>query len=160
MLPCACSVFILQKTEQKSGTRGNSRVCHWCFCYILTSFVGNCIQQVVGSISKYTNYLMNQPRNPVKKLDSKLHKQLIGWPKISNTARKIQQRWKSAKITTAKFKYAREHVLGHDWLNKITWNCARREKNSYFGERAEFRIPNLFFFYITKKQFFCQNLST
>jgi len=24
--------------------------------------VGNCIQRVVGSNSKYTNYLMNQPR--------------------------------------------------------------------------------------------------
>ena len=58
---------------------------------------------------------MNQLRNPVKKLDSKLPKQRIGWPKISNTARKILQR--SAKITTAKFKYTREQVLGHDWLN-------------------------------------------
>jgi len=73
--------------------------------------VGNCIQWVVGSDSKYTNYLMNQPRNPehtineesqwlktVKQLDSKLQKQRQGWPKILNTARKIQQRWKSAKL--------------------------------------------------------------
>ena len=55
----------------------------------------------------------------MKKLDSKLHKQQQGWPKISNTARKYykDEIW---KITTAKFKCTREHILGHDWLIKIT----------------------------------------
>ena len=119
-----------------------------CVTNVFTKFWRLLLEIVFSELnSKYTNYLMNQPRNPVKKLDSKLHKQRIGSPKTSNTARKILQRWKSAKITTAKFKYMREHVLGHDWLNKVTWNYARREKNSYSGERAEFRIPNLFFLY-------------
>ena len=32
---------------------------------------------------------------------------------------------KNWKITTAKLKSTREHILGHDWLIKITWNYAR-----------------------------------
>ena len=52
----------------------------------------------------------------MKKLDSKLQKQQQGWPKISNTARKYNK----GEITTAKFKCTREHILGHDWLTKIT----------------------------------------
>ena len=95
--------------------------------------VRNCFQRVVGSNSKYRNYLINQPRNPehtlncklqwlktVKKLDSKLQKQLQSWPKILNTARKNTTKMKNWKITTAKLKRTREHILGHDWLIKIT----------------------------------------
>ena len=55
----------------------------------------------------------------MKKLDSKLQKQQQGWPKISNTARNTTK-MKIWKITTAKFKCTREHILGHDWLTKIT----------------------------------------
>ena len=55
----------------------------------------------------------------MKKLDSKLQKQQQGWPKISNTA-KNTTKMKICKITTAKFKCTREHILGHDWLTKIT----------------------------------------
>ena len=47
----------------------------------------------------------------MKKLDSKLQKQ-----QENTTKMKI---W---KITTAKFKCTREHILGHDWLTKITWD--------------------------------------
>ena len=73
-----------------------------CVTNVFTKFWRLLLEIVFSELnSKYTNYLMNQPRNPVKKLDSKLHKQRIGWPKISNTVRKIQQR--STKITTAKF---------------------------------------------------------
>ena len=56
----------------------------------------------------------------MKKLDSKLQKQQLGWPKISNTARKYNKDENLWKITTAKFKCTREHILGHDWLTKIT----------------------------------------
>ena len=56
----------------------------------------------------------------MKKLDLKLQKQQQGWPKTSNTAKKVQQRYKICKITTAKFKCTREHILSHDWLTKIT----------------------------------------
>ena len=55
----------------------------------------------------------------MKKLDSKLQKQQQGWPKISNTARK-HDKDENLEITTAKFKCTREHILGHDWLPKIT----------------------------------------
>ena len=55
----------------------------------------------------------------LKKLDSKLQNQQQRWPKISNTARNTTK-MKISKITTAKFKCAREHILGHDWLTKIT----------------------------------------
>ena len=84
---------------------------------------------------------MNQPRNlehttkrritmakTVKKLDSKLQKQWQGWSNLSGKAglksqtrqEKITTKKRSNKFTTAKFKYTREHVLGHDWLIKIT----------------------------------------
>ena len=61
----------------------------------------------------------------MKKLDSKLQKQQQGWPKISNTARKYNEdenttKMKIWKITTANFKCTHEHILGHDWLTKIT----------------------------------------
>ena len=39
MLPCVCSVIVKMWQEQKSGTRGDSRVCHWCSYHILTSSV-------------------------------------------------------------------------------------------------------------------------
>ena len=39
---------------------------------------------------------------------------------------------KICKITTAKLKCTREHILGHDWVTKITWDLAR--------ERGEFRV--------------------
>ena len=50
----------------------------------------------------------------MKKLDSKLQKQQQGWPKIANTAGNTTK-MKIWKIT-------REHILGHDWLIKITWD--------------------------------------
>ena len=56
----------------------------------------------------------------IKKLDSKLQKQRQGWPKISNTARKYNKDENLENYTTAKFKCTREHILGHDWLTKIT----------------------------------------
>ena len=75
---------------------------------------------------------MNQPRNPehttrrqitlaktVKKLDSKLQRQPQGWSKISNKARKNTAK-RSKKFATTKFKCTGKHVLGHDWLIKIT----------------------------------------
>ena len=55
----------------------------------------------------------------MKKLDSKLHKQQQGWPKISNTARKYYKD-ENLENYEAKFKCTREHILGHDWLIKIT----------------------------------------
>ena len=59
----------------------------------------------------------------MKKLVSKLQKQQQGWPKISNAARKYNKmKMKIWKITTGKFKCTREHILGHDWLTKITWD--------------------------------------
>ena len=129
-----------------------------CVTNVFTKFWRLLLEIVFSELnSKYTNYLMNQPRNPVKKLDSKLHKQRIGWPKISNTVRKIQQR--STKITTAKFKYTREQVLGHDWLNKSP-EITRAEKKTRTqgrGLSSEFLI---YFFHIIKKQILCQNLST
>ena len=57
----------------------------------------------------------------MKKLDSKLHKQQQGWPKISNTARKYYKD-ENLENYEAKFKCTREHILGHDWLIKITWD--------------------------------------
>ena len=55
----------------------------------------------------------------MKKLDSKLQKQQQGWPKISNTARKYYKD-ENLENYEAKFKCTREHILGHDWLTKIT----------------------------------------
>ena len=55
----------------------------------------------------------------MKKLDSKLQKQQQGWPK-SQTRQENSTKMKIWKITTAKFKCTREHILGHDWLIKIT----------------------------------------
>ena len=51
----------------------------------------------------------------MKQLDSKLQKQQQGWPKISNTARKYNK-----DENLENFKCTREHILGHDWLIKIT----------------------------------------
>ena len=53
----------------------------------------------------------------VKTLDSKLQKQRLG---LKSQTRKKKKKMKIWKITTAKFKCTREHVLGHDWLIKIT----------------------------------------
>ena len=55
----------------------------------------------------------------MKKLDLKLQTQQQGWPKISNTGRKCNKD-ENLEITTANFKCTREHILGHDWLTKIT----------------------------------------
>ena len=71
--------------------------------------LGNCIQRVVGSNSKHTNYLMNQLRNPECTINGK-----------SQTKVKDDGEDTRLKTTTAKFKCTREHVLGHDWLIKIT----------------------------------------
>ena len=54
----------------------------------------------------------------MKKLDSKLQKQQQGWLK-SQTQQENTTKMKIWKIMTAKFKYTREHILGHDWLTKI-----------------------------------------
>ena len=74
----------------------------------------------------------------MKKLDSKLQKQRQGWPKISNTARKYNK-MKIWKITTAKFKCTREHILGHDWLIKITWEKARAQNWEESSESVKFK---------------------
>ena len=57
----------------------------------------------------------------MKKLDSKLQKQQQGRLK-SQTQQENTTKMKIWKITTAntKFKCTREHILGHDWLTKIT----------------------------------------
>ena len=47
----------------------------------------------------------------MKKVDSKLK---------SQTQQENTTKMKIWKITTAKFKCTREHILGHDWLTKIT----------------------------------------
>ena len=95
--------------------------------------VANNIQQVVGSNSKYTNYLIDHPRNlehtinselqwlkPVNKLDSKLQGSGKAGLNSWNTTRKNPTKMKNWKITTAKFKCTRDHILGHYWLIKIT----------------------------------------
>ena len=55
----------------------------------------------------------------MKKLDLKPPKQQQSWTKISDTVRNTTT-MKIWKITTAKFKCTREHILGHDLLIKIT----------------------------------------
>ena len=55
----------------------------------------------------------------MKKLHSKLQKQQQGWPEISNTARKYNKD-ENLENYDSKFKCTREHILGHDWLTKIT----------------------------------------
>ena len=54
----------------------------------------------------------------MKKLSSKLQKQQQGWTK-SQTGLENITKMKIWKITTAKFKCTREHILAHDWLIKI-----------------------------------------
>ena len=58
----------------------------------------------------------------MKKLDSTLQKQ-AGLK--SQTQQENTTKMKIWKITTTKFKCTREHILGHDWLIKITYNYAR-----------------------------------
>ena len=67
----------------------------------------------------------------MKKLDSKLQKQQQGWLN-SQIRQENTTEMKIWKIATAKFKCTREHILGHDWLIKITWDEARA--------RGEFRV--------------------
>ena len=55
----------------------------------------------------------------MKKLDSKLQKQQQGWPKISNTARKYNKD-ENLENYNSEVQCTREHILGHDWLIKIT----------------------------------------
>ena len=55
----------------------------------------------------------------MKKLDSKLQKQQQDQLK-SQTQQENTTKMKIWKITTAKLKCTREHILGHDWLTKIT----------------------------------------
>ena len=55
----------------------------------------------------------------MKQLDPKLQKQQQGRLK-SQTQQENTTKMKIWKITTAKFKCTREHILGHDWLTKIT----------------------------------------
>ena len=55
----------------------------------------------------------------MKKLYSKLQKQQQGWTK-SQTWLEDTTKMNIWKITTAKFKCTREHILAHDWLIKIT----------------------------------------
>ena len=55
----------------------------------------------------------------IKKLDSKLQKQQQAGLK-SQTQQENTTKMKIWKITKAKFKCTREHILGHDWLHKIT----------------------------------------
>ena len=59
----------------------------------------------------------------MKKLDSKLQKQQQGWPKISNTARKYNEDENLENYDSEFQVYTTgEHILGHDWLTKITWD--------------------------------------
>ena len=55
----------------------------------------------------------------MKKLDSKLQKQQQGWPKISNTARK-HNKDENLENYDSEVQITRKHILGHDWLIKIT----------------------------------------
>ena len=55
----------------------------------------------------------------MEKPDSKLQKQQQGRLK-SQTQQVNTTKMKIWKITTAKFKCTREHILGYDWLTKIT----------------------------------------
>ena len=57
----------------------------------------------------------------MKKLDSKLQKRSKAGLK-SQTQQETTRTMKIWKITTAKFKCTREHILGHDWLTKTTWD--------------------------------------
>ena len=54
----------------------------------------------------------------VKNLDSKLRNSSKAVLK-SQTQQENTTKMKIWKITTAKFKCTREHILGHDWLIKI-----------------------------------------
>ena len=55
----------------------------------------------------------------MKKLDSKLQNSSKAGLK-SQTRQENTTKMKIWKITTAKFKCTREHILGHDWLIEIT----------------------------------------
>ena len=55
----------------------------------------------------------------MEKPDSKLQKEQQGRLK-SQTQQVNTTKMKIWNITTAKFKCTREHILGHDWLTKIT----------------------------------------
>ena len=56
----------------------------------------------------------------MKKLDSKLQKQQQGWPKISNTVKKYNKYENLQNYDSEVQMYAREHILDHDCLTKIT----------------------------------------
>ena len=58
----------------------------------------------------------------MKKLDSENSKNRSKADLNSQTQQENTTKMKIWKITTAKFKCAREHILGHDWLTKITWD--------------------------------------
>ena len=55
----------------------------------------------------------------MKKLDPKLQKQQQGWPKISNTARNYNKD-ENLENYYSEVQMHAEHILGHDWLTKIT----------------------------------------
>ena len=55
----------------------------------------------------------------MKQLDSKLQKEQQGWPKISNTARK-HNKDENLENYDSEVQSTRKHILGHDWLIKIT----------------------------------------
>ena len=55
----------------------------------------------------------------MKKLDSKLQNSSKAGLK-SQTQQEYTTKMKIWKITTAKFKCTRGHILGHDWLTKIS----------------------------------------
>ena len=78
----------------------------------------------------------------MKKLDSKLQKHRQGWPKIS-TRQENTTKMKIWKITTAKFlKCTRKHILGHDWLIKITWDKARAQNWAESSEAVKFKTSS------------------
>ena len=56
----------------------------------------------------------------MKKLDKKNSKNSSKAGLKSQTQQENTTKMKIWKITTAKFKCTREHILGHDWLIKIT----------------------------------------
>ena len=71
----------------------------------------------------------------MKKLDSKFQKQQQGRLKSqTQTQQENTTKMKIWKITTAnsKFQWTREHILGHDWLTKITWHKGAREVSLEF----------------------------
>ena len=64
----------------------------------------------------------------------------------SQTRQENTTKMKIWKITTVKFKCKREHILGHDWLTKITW--IKRARGEFRVCKVQNIRPANFFMFI------------